>query len=323
MRGPLITLLLLIDLPGATAQAPAVRATLDSAVIRIGEQVVIDLEAYYRTDRDGTLDVAWPAIGDTLTRQVEVVWDSGVDTARADEADPTLLVQRRHITVTAWDSGFWAIPPFRFRIGSDTLETAPLLLEVRTVAVDTTQAFRDIKDIYEAQPSLLAWLEEHWPWLVGLWAALGLIGGGAALLQRLRRKRVQDEAPPPPLPLHEAMLLRLDELERQRLWQQGEVKAHYIALTDILRSYVEARLEVPAMERTTDELVQALRVTALPAAHREQLANVLRLADLVKFAKLAPAPAENEAAVPAARRFILDSTAALSTTLEPADAQTR
>ena len=107
------------------------------------------------------------------------------------------------------------------------------------------------------------------------------------------------------------------------LWQQGQVKAYYITLTDILRSYVEARLIVPAMERTTDDLVRALRVTALPPAQREQLANILQLADLVKFAKLAPAPAENEAAVPAARRFIQDSTAALSPTPEPAHAQTR
>ncbi len=307
MRGP-VTALLLLALHGATAQAPAVRALLDSGTVRIGEQVVLDLEVFYRT---GAPEVAWPTIGDTLTRQVEVVRDSGVDTAGADPADPTLLVQRRHLTLTAWDSGYWAIPPFRFRIGADTLETAPLLLEVRTVAVDTTQAFRDIKDIYETRPSLLDWLEEHWPWLVGLWAAFGLIGGGAALVQRLRRKRVQDEAPPPPLPLHEAMLARLDQLERQRLWQQGEVKAHHIALTDILRGYVEARLEVPAMERTTDELVQALRVTALPAAQREQLASLLHLADLVKFAKLNPAPAENEATIPGARRFILDSAAAL------------
>ena len=323
MRALATTTLLLAALHGATAQAPAVRATLDSAVVRIGEQVVIDIEAFYRTQRDGAPEVQWPAIGDTLTRQVEVVWDSGVDTARADEADPTLLVQRRHITITAWDSGFWAIPPFRLRIDGDTMETAPLLLEVRTVAVDTTQAFRDIKDIYEAQPSLLAWLEEHWPWLVGLWAAFGLIGGGAALVQRLRRKRTKDDLPPPPLPLHEATLARLDALEQQRLWQQGQVKAHYIALTDILRSYVEARLNVPAMERTTDELAQALRVTALLPAQREQLANILRLADLVKFAKLTPSPTENEASVPAARRFILDSTASLSPTPEPAHAQTR
>ena len=95
MRALATTTLLLAALHGATAQAPAVRATLDSAVIRIGEQVVIDIEAFYRTQRDGAPEVLWPAIGDTLTRQVEVVWDSGVDTARADEADPTLLVQRR------------------------------------------------------------------------------------------------------------------------------------------------------------------------------------------------------------------------------------
>lgn len=322
MRGP-VTLLLLAALHAASAQAPAVRATLDSSVIRIGEQVVIDLEAYYRTGRDGAPAVAWPAIGDTLTRQVEVVWDSGVDTARADEADPTLLVQRRHLTITAWDSGFLAIPPFRFRIGTDTLETAPLLLEVRTVAVDTTQAFRDIKDVYEVRPSLLAWLEAHWPWLVGLWAACGLLGGLIAWIQRRRRGRTAHAPTAPALPLHEAMLARLDALEHRRLWQQGEVKAHHSALTDILRGYVEARLGVPALERTTDELMQALRVTALPAAQREQLANLLRLADLVKFAKLNPAPAENEATIPGARRFILDSTAVLSPTPDAAHAEAR
>ncbi len=308
------TLLLSVLAGGAYAQDPAVIATLDSNVIRLGEQVVLDLEAFYG---GGGTSVTWPELGDTLTAQVEVVRDSGIDTAEARDG---LLVQRRHLTITAWDSGFWAVPPFRFVIAGDTLETAPLLLEVRTVAVDTTQAFRDIKEVYEARTSLLDLLAEYWPWLAGGLLACALVIAIVVLVRR-RMRRPPAKRATPPVPLHEAMLLRLEELEKARSWQHGAVKTHYVALSEILRAYVEARFGVPALERTTDELVHALRVTALPAEQREQLANVLRLADLVKFAKLSPAPAENEASVPAARRFIVDTT--LADAAAPSHAETR
>jgi hypothetical protein len=96
----------------------------------------------------------------------------------------------------------------------------------------------------------------------------------------------------------------LDALEEQRLWQQGEHKAYQSRITDILRSYIEARYLVSALERTTDELMAELRVSALPVDERIRLENMLRAADLVKFAKVVPTALEHEQLLVSARQFV-------------------
>jgi hypothetical protein len=178
----------------AHGQGPTATAVLDTTVIRLGEQVKLDLEVIYRVDQGSPGVVIWPSLEDTLTKQVEVVWDGGVDTALVDAAkDPYLFAQRRHLVVTAWDSGFWAIPPFRFVVAADTIETAPLLLEVRTLPVDTAQAYRDIKDIYDVPFSWRHWLRENWPYVAGGVAMLG-----ATALHRLAGAQVPEPSPWPP-----------------------------------------------------------------------------------------------------------------------------
>ena len=297
----------------AHGQGPTATAVLDTTVIRLGEQVKLDLEVIYRVDQGSPGVVIWPSLEDTLTKQVEVVWDGGVDTALVDAAkDPYLFAQRRHLVVTAWDSGFWAIPPFRFVVAADTIETAPLLLEVRTLPVDTAQAYRDIKDIYDVPFSWRHWLRENWPYLAGGVAILALLLFIVWRVRKYRNRAVTAAPEAPPVPLHQRVIEALRAVEQQRLWQQGEVKTHHSAVTDLLRGYIEERYQVPALERTTDELVQALKLSAMGAAHREQITNLLRLADLVKFAKLSPAPLENEQMIPTAIRLVQETTEAIA-----------
>ena len=297
----------------AHGQGPTATAVLDTTVIRLGEQVKLDLEVVYRVDQGSPGIVIWPSLADTLTKQIEVVWDGGVDTALVDAPrDPYLFAQRRRLVVTAWDSGFWAIPPFRFVVATDTVETAPLLLEVRTLPVDTSQAYRDIKDIYDVPFSWRQWLRENWPYLAGGVAVLALLLVVAWRVRKMRNRPVPTAPEAPPVPLHQRVIDALRAVEHQRLWQQGEVKAHHSAVTDLLRGYIEERYQVPALERTTDELALALKLSPMSSAHREQLTNLLRLADLVKFAKLSPAPLENEQMIPTAIRLVQETTEAFA-----------
>ncbi|MCO5274130.1 MAG: hypothetical protein M9900_04325 [Flavobacteriales bacterium] len=282
-------------------------ATLDSSSILIGQQAHVTLSVDYRADH-GAVNIQWPQIGDTLTGKVPVLHDSHVDTILPDKQhDPFLFKQVRTLTITSWDSGYWAIPPFRFTINGDTLETAALLLTVNTVAVDTTQAFRDIKEIYTLPFSLVDWLREHWPWIAGGIAAVAILAALFIVLYK-RARRPKPVAPPPPVqPLHVRTLLALEALQQQQLWQQGRTKAYYIGLTEILRSYVEERFQVPALEQTTDEILASLRMSAMPRGQQEQLAPLLRLADMVKFAKWSTLPAENEQAMASAIRLVQET----------------
>jgi hypothetical protein len=282
-------------------------ASLDTNAILIGQQTHLELSVTYRADK-GPVNIQWPAITDTITAKVPVLHDSHVDTILPDKAnDPYLFKQVRTLTITSFDSGYWAIPPFHFTINGDTVGTDPLLLTVHTVAVDTTKAFRDIKEIYTVPYSLLAWLQDHWPWIAG-GAAIVAILTALILFLIKRKRRPKPVAPEPPkAPLHVRTLLALEALQQKKLWEQDRQKEYHSELTDILRGYIEERFGVRALEQTTDELLASLRLSSMPTASREQLAQVLRLADMVKFAKWKALPAENEQAIAAAIRLVQET----------------
>ena len=56
----------------------------------------------------------------------------------------------------------------------------------------------------------------------------------------------------------------LAELEREELWQKGELKAYYSRLVDILRIYLERQMSIQAMESTAEEIIGDLEDQNLP-----------------------------------------------------------
>ncbi|MBO5332461.1 MAG: hypothetical protein J6A72_08765, partial [Alistipes sp.] len=79
---------------------------------------------------------------------------------------------------------------------------------------------------------------------------------------------------------------------------------YYSTLTDILRTYIDGHFAVGAMEMTSDEIIEAMRTVELPQKSAMDLTQILREADLVKFAKAMPEAEENEAAFAAAWDFV-------------------
>ena len=302
----------------ASAQEVKPEAMLDKDRILIGQQAQLSLSVSYRTDQN-LRSVGWPSVGDTLTGKIDVVKDSGVDTLQPDrQNDPLLRKLTRTLTITSWDSGYWAVPPFVFTINGDTLETQPMLLTVNTVAVDTTAAIKDIKEIYEVPYGWKDWLREHWPWVAGGAAVAAILAWAIAwYVRRARRPKSVAVPAAPEKPLHVRTLLALEEVEKKKLWQQGLVKEYHSTVTDILRGYIEERFQVPALESTTDDLLGILRMSSMGAGQREQLANLLRMADMVKFAKWTPLPTENEQLLAGAVKLVQQTSDALSDAPKP------
>ena len=193
-------------------------------------------------------------------------------------------------------------------VNGDSAETSPLLLTVNTVEVDTSQAFRDIKEIYELPFSWQYWLRQNWPYIAGGLAVLAVLVLVIREVKRRRREIVPVQPEAPPQPLHVRTLLALEAVEKRKLWQQGLVKQHHSEVTDILRAYIEERFSVPALERTTDELMIHLKLSTMDQGHREQVRNLLQLADMVKFAKWNPSPTENEEVLTGAIRVVQGTT---------------
>jgi len=296
-----ILLLFPLTMFGQSANT-VVGVDLDTTVMRIGEQVQLKIHVAYV--QNAVKSIVWPVIGDTLDSHVEVVHDSGVDTVSGEDA---LVRQVRTLTLTSFDTGFWAVPPFRFIVDGATLESTAPLLEVRATELDSSLVLRDIKDIIVLPFSTAYWLREHWVWSAAGGAALAILATVLYLVLRKRRPTTRNEAPTVALALHVRILRALDILDKERVWQQGDHKGYHSRITDLLRAYIEERYRLPALESTTDELVKELRVSPLSSDQRSQLENVLRLADMVKFAKALPSPQENEQMMAFSQRFVQET----------------
>ena len=285
------------------AQEFKVLAKLDSNSIRIGEQAHVTLSVYYKKGAHG-VQIKWPEVADTIINTLEVVEVSKTDTLPVSKNDNTNLIQRKLITITSFDSGYYAIPPFQFVINGDTAHpylTEALLFQVHTVKVDTSKAIKDIKPPLH-EPF-------HWKELIPsvLW---GLVGLAVLLLLIYLYKKYKKQPAAvvveskPKVPPHILALQELEKIKQEKLWQEGKVKLYYSRVTDALRVYIEGRFKIPALEQTSDEIMAGFRTVVIDDASKEKLKQIFLLSDLVKFAKEQPLPNENELCLTHAFDFI-------------------
>ncbi|OFY85117.1 MAG: hypothetical protein A3F72_04950 [Bacteroidetes bacterium RIFCSPLOWO2_12_FULL_35_15] len=292
-----------------TASAQEIKATakLDSSSIKIGQQVKLQLSVQYKADNGKHIKIQWPEIADTIRKEVEVVGQSKIDTLIPDKNDPFQFVQTKTLYITSFDSGYWAIPPFKFSVNTDTngIFTEPLLLQVNGMAVDTTIAIKDIKPPYAEDYTWIDWLKDHMYVVYGSLVTLLIIIIVIFLIRYFKKVK-----PPmvfietPKIPAHIIAFGKLEVLKSEKLWQEGKLKQYHSLLTDIVREYIENRYKIQALEQTTDEILWSFRNVAIDEESKTKLKRVLVLADLVKFAKEIPLPTENEMSLTNSYDFI-------------------
>ena len=272
-------------------QVVDVTAKADTNSIRIGEQVKLQLTATLTPAqfKDANFKVLFPVLPDSLDH-FEVVTRTTLD---------TVVNQDQHIlhqtfTLTSFDSGHWEIPPMRFEIFSgansnaDSAVTLPIGIDVNTVAVDTTKAFKPIKAVQSVPWSI--W--DYWLYIaIGMAIALAGIGIWWYLRNKPKKEPVIKT---PTVSPYEIARQELKALKEEKLWQQGDVKQYYTRLTDILRTYFEHQFSIAALEQTSEELLQNIKPVTILNQQRDKLRSLLAIADLAKFAKLQPTADEHE-----------------------------
>ena len=130
--------------------------------------------------------------------------------------------------------------------------------------------------------------------------ALLLIGGYALWAWR-RRPR------PRKFELYEITLQRLEEI--RTLMQPSSVREFSIAISDIVRRYIEDGFQLTATHRTTEEFLHDLLETSNEslAAHRNLLAEFLGRCDEAKFAGAGLSMPIMESLHRSARIFVIES----------------
>lgn len=279
------------------AQQTLIDVSIDSAAILIGEQTVLHLTV----TTDNGKNVIVPIPNDTLTTGVEVLNIAKADTTVIDN---NRLLIKQDILVTSFDSSLYLLPPFKVIDQTDTIYSNQVALKVSTIPVniDKPDEFNDIKDTWDP-PFVLA---DYYLLIYGVLFACFLICLIGYILKRLRNRQsiIPFKKQEPKLPPFEMAMKELDEIKQQKLWQQGRNKEYYTLLTDTLRKYMVNRFGINAMEMTSGEILELIRLESEANSSYNSLKQILELADFVKFAKLHPLPDENELSLMNAYLFV-------------------
>jgi len=288
-----LTILLIAMAPvPLRGQAPRIVTQLDTVLVSVGDRMALTV----RVEHDPAAVVVWPdsfALG-----SIEVF---GAELApTASEGGRSITSAR--FTLAAFELGDLEIPSFDIQVqmpdgSSSTLSTDGYLITVQSVGLDEGGDIRAIRGPLGLPLSVIYVL----PWIL-----LALLG---VLAYWLWVKRKRSETSPrrsvviPRFPHREAYEA-LDRLGASDLLERGEIKEYHILASEIIRTYVEGRFGVYALEMTTGEVVERLRSSDLPEDAVEAFGAFASRCDLVKFAKLRPTPVPSREILEAARAFV-------------------
>jgi hypothetical protein len=296
-----ISILSLLLFVGFAGVAQDFKVRLDSSKILIGNQTALTLQVKLTDGKK----VRFPNLPDTLSPGLEVVSQFATDTS---EIDNGLLLTKRYL-ITSYDSGNYVVPqiPVLFFDGTkvDTLYTQPLKIRVNTVAVDSTKVplygiKGNIKAPYTFQEIALA--------ILSILLLIGIVIGIYRYFRRSKDEPIFTFKKKVIEPPHVIAFRELELLKQKKLWQNGKVKEYYSELTDILRVYIEERMDINAMEMTSFEILATLNANGYSnKAIYDRLIVMLNTSDLVKFAKYSADPIENDSAAACVYDFIDDT----------------
>jgi predicted CopG family antitoxin len=137
-------------------------------------------------------------------------------------------------------------------------------------------------------------IKSGFPRWLAVFFALVIIAGVLTWVYFRRKKTVIAKSVLPPRPPEEIAFEELNALAGMRLVEEGLVKEYYIRISDIIRRYIEARYNIGAIDRTTWELYQEMRIKRIESQHSDMIRDFLEECDLVKFAKYIPGQREIE-----------------------------
>ena len=184
-------------------------------------------------------------------------------------------------------------------VKEDRLEIEPVEVAVSAASVSGgVLEFRPARGLVEAD-RIEAMERRLWPKVVVVLAAT--VAVVVLLVWWVRRPR----AVTPPPPAHEVAIKRLRDLERSDLIGRRKVEPFFVAVTEIVRDYIEGAFGLRAPEQTTEEFLASLTDAKALTDHRQVLQPFLTAADEVKFARFDADEGAMRRAFSTAENFVL------------------
>lgn len=260
------------------AVAPRVTASIDSAAVEMGDYAVITVDISDADKRGTFIDLP----------------ESGAQAGPFDFADVKADTfpggYKYTLKVQAFEPGSVVFPPFKYVYGTDTASSNALTLKILPVELDSLETINPMASTVNPPRK---WYDYVPDWI--FWALLGLAvaAAGVALYFIYRKNGTLIPRHVKPVNPYEAAMAELGRLRERKLAENGQEKEFYTKLVDILRTYLERRFGIYAMEMSTTQILQTLRQNPLTRDNQPRVKQILELADFVKFANIRPLPDDN------------------------------
>ncbi|MGL6266675.1 MAG: BatD family protein [Chitinophagaceae bacterium] len=247
-------------------------SSVDRSRIVLGEPFMLSLELRYP---EKSVMTSLPELPDSLAH-FDVLEELKKDTS----VSSGIYTIKYRYRLTSFDSGHWVIPSFTMAAGKKISKSDTLAIDVMTVPLQGN-TYHDIRDIIEVDATPFDWKK----WAAIAITAIILIAGIWYYLKNRKKTK-----PPPPefdsklSPLDQA-LHSLKILREENSVEKGEAKKFYSGLYDTMRIYLVRQYKLPVMSSTTGDVLVNLKGDYLANDDIARLAEVLRIADAVKFAK--------------------------------------
>jgi hypothetical protein len=296
----LLSLFILLHITTAQLQAQkiSVNARIDSTVLMIGDQTRLTFEVSQQPKQK----VIMPLFSDTINGGLEMVEPVKTDTIKSP--DGHIQVNQSYL-VTFFEDSLLYIPSFPFVTDGDTVWSKSLSLKVvQPFQIDTaSSSIADIKPVLIPKYNWMGLIKLI---LIILFVLALLVVAFIFIRKYLQNKPVfEKKVIEPLLPAHLVALNELDRIKSEKAWQNGRTKEFHTELTDVIRIYIEKVFDINSMEMTSEEILEHLQLlrneqkSAYTGLHQ-----ILKLADLVKFAKWNALPNENELSLLNAYLFV-------------------
>lgn len=253
-------------------------------------------------------------IGDPfeIVVEVSVPANKNISEPFIDSIEPFAIIDQKHkiiqekgiakhnyrLRISAFNTGELKFPPLKFLLKedskTDTIQTNPVDIKIASILPKDFKDINDIKEMIEFPNPLPVII------LIIVICAFVIALLGTRFYKKFKQKRIFEEKK---IPCWEKALSAIDLLLKEDFINKGLIKRFYYTLTEILKRYLEERFNFPAIEQTTTEIVQSMKMLKIPL--RDDFQSLFQYADMVKYAKFIPPQGATDDIVNKAKELIL------------------
>ena len=260
------------------AQEISVTASTDTTDYMIGDQIQYSL--FIKMNKD--VYIINPFFRDSL-KNIDVL---EISDPVAEENEDGKSVKYNYV-LSRFDSAQVTIPPIKieYRTKADSalkfVLSNAVTFNVHRMNVAMEEEIKDIKPPIRLFDYLF---------IIYILIVIIVLVIGYFIYRKYFKNKPQTEIKPiaEKIPLHQLTLRKLEQLDKEELWQKGFVKDYHSKITDIIREYFEKQFGLPVLERTTTESLKLLSKHPQGIKVLDISSQFLSNADLVKFAKFTP-----------------------------------